>query len=102
MKPATGKVHRACAIRCLSGGVPPGVLVRTAGDDGVVFMLAGREGAALAYDVQWAALTVRAAGTLELHDATPAIRIDTLDIVDARDPRIARSSSTAASSSRGP
>ena len=27
MRPATGKVHRACAIRCLSGGVPPGLLV---------------------------------------------------------------------------
>jgi hypothetical protein len=26
MRPATGKVHRACAIRCLSGGVPPGRL----------------------------------------------------------------------------
>lgn len=28
MRPAVGKVHRACAARCLSGGVPPGLLVR--------------------------------------------------------------------------
>lgn len=86
MKPATGKVHRACAIRCLSGGVPPGVLVRTAGDDGVVFMLAGRDGSALDYDVQWAALTVTAAGTLELHDATPVIRIDRIARLDVDAP----------------
>src|SRR5207302_1569532 len=32
MNPGNGKVHRDCAARCLSGGVPPGFLVRdTAG-----------------------------------------------------------------------
>ena len=29
MKPSTRKVHRACAIRCLSGGIPPLFLVYT-------------------------------------------------------------------------
>ena len=23
MKPAEGKIHKSCAIRCISGGVPP-------------------------------------------------------------------------------
>ncbi len=23
MKPAEGKVHKSCAIRCISGGIPP-------------------------------------------------------------------------------
>lgn len=32
MKPGFGKTHRACAVRCLSGGIPPGFLIR--GPDG--------------------------------------------------------------------
>jgi len=30
MNPGNGKVHRDCAVRCLSGGVPPALLVRDA------------------------------------------------------------------------
>ena len=29
MKPGNAKTHRACAIRCISGGVPPVLVVRT-------------------------------------------------------------------------
>ncbi len=82
MRPATGKVHRACAVRCLSGGVPPGLLVRDHGDDGMVFMLVGQGSAPLAYDVEWAARTVRAAGTLELHDGIPVVRVRSLAPID--------------------
>ena len=37
MNPGAGKVHRGCAARCLSGGVPAGFLVRDA--DGAVRLL---------------------------------------------------------------
>ena len=30
MKPATGNVHRGCAARCLSGGIPPLLMIRLA------------------------------------------------------------------------
>jgi len=30
MNPGRGKVHRDCAVRCISGGVPPALLVRDA------------------------------------------------------------------------
>jgi hypothetical protein len=30
MNPGNGKVHRDCAVRCLSGGLPPALLVRDA------------------------------------------------------------------------
>jgi hypothetical protein len=40
MRPATGKVHRGCAIRCLSGGAPPGLLVRDDQGNGVALLLA--------------------------------------------------------------
>ncbi len=82
MRPATGKVHRACAIRCLSGGVPPGLLVRDGQGDGVVFMLAGPPGETLDLDVQWAARTVRARGQLELHDDVPILRVVSLELTE--------------------
>lgn len=85
MRPATGKVHRACAVRCLDGGVPPGLLLRLADGSSQVVMLAGPEGKALSYDTQWAALTVTAEGPLELHDGVPVIRADALHVVGPTD-----------------
>jgi len=75
MRPATGKVHRGCAVRCLSGGVPPGLLVRDAYGDGVVFLLAGPGEEPLRYDVQLAGTLVEADGSLELHGDTPFLRV---------------------------
>jgi hypothetical protein len=82
MRPATGKIHQACAIRCLSGGVPPGLLVHDAAGNGVVVLLAGPAGQPLDYDVEWAARTLRAAGELEIHSGTPVLRVDALDLAD--------------------
>jgi hypothetical protein len=43
MKPAEGKVHKSCAIRCISGGIPPVLRVRT--DEGnQYYVLKGAEG----------------------------------------------------------
>ncbi|MEW6304666.1 MAG: hypothetical protein AB1705_14415 [Verrucomicrobiota bacterium] len=80
MRPATGKVHRGCAIRCLSGGVPPGLLVRDGAGNATVLMLAGPAGEPLLYDVQWAARVVRCEGTLELHDGLPVLRTTALSL----------------------
>lgn len=75
MRPATGKVHRACAVRCLEGGAPPGVLVRDLQGNGVVYVLAGADGGRLEVDPQWAALGVSVEGMLELYDGTPVVRV---------------------------
>ena len=32
MKPGNGKIHRSCAVRCISGGIPP-VLATTDGNN---------------------------------------------------------------------
>ena len=74
MRPAIGKVHRGCAIRCLSGGVPPGLLVRDPRGDGVVFLLASPDDAPLRYDVQLAGTFIEVAGTLELNAGAPVLR----------------------------
>jgi len=79
MRPAAGKVHRACAIRCLSGGVPPGLLVRDGRGGGAVFLLAGRTGAPLDFDVEWAGLPISVSGELELHEDLPLVRVATIE-----------------------
>ncbi|MGB8166726.1 MAG: Rieske 2Fe-2S domain-containing protein [Chthoniobacteraceae bacterium] len=78
MRPATGKVHRACAIRCLSGGVPPGLLVHDRNGNGVVFLLAGPGDEPLHYDVQLAGTLIEVTGALELNGETPVLRVKAL------------------------
>src|SRR5882724_2062618 len=53
MNPGSGKVHRDCAARCLSGGIPP-IFITTSGDEpdgGEQFVLVGPDGSALAPDL---------------------------------------------------
>lgn len=40
MNPGSGKVHRDCAVRCLSGGIPPALLVRDASGASQTVLLA--------------------------------------------------------------
>ncbi len=40
MNPGAGKVHRDCAARCISGGVPPAFLVRDSCGKTVTLLLA--------------------------------------------------------------
>ena len=80
MRPATGKVHRACAVRCLSGGIPPGILVRDGEGNAVVVLLTGDAGTPLWVDPQWAARLVTASGILEYRDEVPVLRVKDLSL----------------------
>ena len=51
MNPGEHKVHRDCAVRCISGGVPPAFLARDASGDSRVLLLAGEDGRALSRKV---------------------------------------------------
>jgi hypothetical protein len=51
MNPGKGKVHKACATRCISGGIPPGLLVRDEAGGRSVLILAGRDGRPLHEEV---------------------------------------------------
>jgi hypothetical protein len=44
MKPGNLKPHRACAARCISGGVPPVLLVRDAAGLATYYLLASEDG----------------------------------------------------------
>jgi hypothetical protein len=51
MNPGALIPHRACAIRCISGGVPPVLLVRRATGTPLYFLLVARDGAAVNREV---------------------------------------------------
>lgn len=51
MKPALGKAHRACAIRCISGGVPPLFVARDERGEVRHLYLLGRDGRALNMEI---------------------------------------------------
>jgi methionine sulfoxide reductase heme-binding subunit len=75
MRPATGKVHRGCAVRCLSGGAPPALLVRDEQDHGTALLLATSHDKPLNIDPQLAARTLKVHGSLELHSGLPILRV---------------------------
>jgi hypothetical protein len=47
MNPGNGKVHRDCAVRCISGGIPPAFIAKDASGDVRILLLTGPDGASL-------------------------------------------------------
>jgi len=47
MKPGEGKPHRSCAIRCISGGIPPVLKVSSTSGHNSYFILRGENGRAI-------------------------------------------------------
>jgi hypothetical protein len=44
MNPGEGKVHRDCATRCISGGIPPALMVRQSEGQQVIYVLTDLNG----------------------------------------------------------
>ena len=44
MNPGNGKVHKDCAVRCIGGGIPPALLVRSQDEESTVLLLVGTDG----------------------------------------------------------
>lgn len=82
MRPGEGKCHRACAVVCLSGGVPPGLLIRDAQGYGGVFLLVGADGKPLPIDPQLAARQLTVRGGFEVVDGVPLIRVDSYSLAE--------------------
>jgi len=51
MKPGSGKVHRACAVRCISSGAPPLLVARDRRGETLHLLLVGRDGQALGKEI---------------------------------------------------
>ena len=75
MNPGQGKVHRDCAARCLSGGIPP-ILVTTDGRE--QFLLVGPDGRALGRDAlrEFIAEPIRIQGELLESGSTQLLKVD--------------------------
>jgi hypothetical protein len=75
MNPGQGKVHRDCATRCLSGGIPP-IFVTTDGRE--QFLLVGLDGRALGRDAlrEFIAEPIQIQGELLESGSTQLLKVD--------------------------
>jgi hypothetical protein len=75
MNPGQGKVHRDCAARCLSGGIPP-LFVTTDGRE--QFLLVGLDGLALKHDAlrEFIAEPITIRGESLLRGETRLLKVD--------------------------
>ena len=77
MKPGNLKPHRACATRCISGGVPPVLLVRDAEGNAEHLLLVGADGGPVNDDVlDMIAEPVEVTGELLRYDDLLVLRAD--------------------------
>jgi hypothetical protein len=76
MNPGSGKVHRDCAARCISGGIPP-IFVTLDGEE--QFLLVGPDGNAIAPDVlrEFVAERITVRGKLFQKEGRRLLRIET-------------------------
>lgn len=51
MNPGNLKTHRACAVNCIAGGIPPVLLVRNAAGEARYVLLVGEQGQAINEDI---------------------------------------------------
>jgi len=75
MRPADGKVHRACAANCLAGGVPPGLWVRNEDGSSRVYLLTGEDGGPTGIGPDRAATRLEIRGQLEIHGDLAVVRV---------------------------
>jgi hypothetical protein len=75
MNPGALTPHRACAIRCISGGIPPVLLVRQANGTALYFLLVSRDGKPVNKDVlNLVAEPVSITGEVERHGEMLVLR----------------------------
>lgn len=81
MNPGEGKVHRDCAARCISGGIPPALIVRDETGARRLVLLAGRGGTPLHREVlDFVAEPIRVTGQLITVGGSIELQIDPAQI----------------------
>jgi hypothetical protein len=81
MKPGGGKTHKACAMRCIAGGIPPMLVTRDAANGKTLYLLVTPEGT-VANDAVFPFVgdQVELAGRLEQHDDLLVLKVSPADI----------------------
>lgn len=85
MKPGEGKVHKACATLCISGGIPPMFMTTDAAGDRTYYLLLSKDGSGIVDDqldalIPFIADPVRIAGQVQRVGSMLVLRIDPADI----------------------
>ncbi len=81
MNPATGKVHRACAARCISSGTPPVLAVRDRAGRERHLLLVGRDGRSLGREIlEFVAEPVEITGRVSRLDQLTVLWAEPADI----------------------
>ena len=81
MDPSTGKVHRACAARCISGGIPPALHVEDEAGRVANLLLVGSDGRAIHGELlAWVGEPVRITGRVTRHENLLVLYADPEDI----------------------
>ncbi|MEM7394112.1 MAG: hypothetical protein AAF492_17370, partial [Verrucomicrobiota bacterium] len=77
MKPGNLKPHRACAVRCISGGIPPVFLIRDTEGSAVYLLLTGPDGEAINEEIlDYVADPLEVTGELEKHGEWYVLKAD--------------------------
>lgn len=81
MKPGEGKPHRSCAIRCISGGIPPVLRVRNQIHEHQYFLLKGPDGQPINKALlPFIGEGIKVTGQLSLVDDWFVLKINPMDI----------------------
>jgi hypothetical protein len=76
MKPGEGKLHKACAIRCISGGIPPMLAERNAAGGITYYLLVREDGGPMNQRVlPYVAEPVEVSGRVETADDLRVLRV---------------------------
>ncbi len=77
MKPGEGKIHRSCAIRCISGGIPPVLKIQDAEGNTNYCLLLGSKGESINEKVlDYVASPIEVSGQLSKMDDWLLFRVD--------------------------
>ena len=81
MKPGFGKIHRSCAVRCISGGIPPVLATTDENNISKYYLITDKDGNAIHKDVlPFIGKPSRIKGVVEQHEDWFIFRIDPKEI----------------------
>lgn len=84
MKPGYGKVHRSCAIRCISGQIPPVLAIKNGDDFEEFYFLTDMEGKMLKEDLlSYVGKSITVSGNAFEIDSWKSISLESLEVSSA-------------------
>ncbi len=89
MNPAVKAIHRSCAIRCISGGMPPLLAIRENGAFVDYYFLHGKEMPSIAEDIlPYVGVPVKVSGDVATYDDWKSVVIDPNSLVLAQNDQV--------------